>query len=234
MQEQANISQATLQSRELLKMSPRGFLRSNNVIRILIADAHSIVLDGLRSAIEREVDLSVVGQAQDGLDAVNQFRNCRPDVTLLDLQMARMNGLEATEAIRKIDSHARIVILTNYCGDVQATKALKAGALGYLLKSSIGEDLIATIRTVVSGNRRISDEVASHIAANLSTDWLSDREVEILRGAANGRANKCIAGALGITENTVKGHMRNIMSKLRANDRTHAVMIALRRGFLDA
>jgi DNA-binding NarL/FixJ family response regulator len=177
--------------------------------------------------------MTVAGQALDGQDAVEQFRQCRPDVTLLDLQMPRMNGIEATSAIRELDPQARIIVLTTYSGDVQAVRALRAGALGYLLKGSLGTDLIAAIRDVAQGKRRVPIEVACSLAENLSTDWLTAREIEVLRAVARGSANKCIAGVLGITEDTVKGHMRSILSKLHANDRTHAVMIALKRGFLE-
>ena len=208
-------------------MTPSG------TIRVLLADDHPIVLDGIRSMIEAEQDMAVAGKALDGCEAVEQFRRCRPDVTILDLQMPRMNGIEAISAIRELDPGARVIVLTTYSGDVQVSRALRAGALGYLLKGSLSTELVAMIRDVARGKRRLPAEVACILAENLSTDWLTDREVEVLRAVARGSANKCIAGVLGISEDTVKGHMKSIFSKLGANDRTHAVTIALKSGFLD-
>jgi DNA-binding NarL/FixJ family response regulator len=175
----------------------------------------------------------LVGQAFDGEEALRLFREHRPDVTLMDLQMPGMSGLAAIEAIRKDFPRARIIVLTTYSGDVQAARALKAGAAGYLLKGMLRNDLINTIRTVHAGGRRIPPEIASELAEHISADALSSREIEVLRSVATGHSNKLVADELSITEDTVKGHMKSILSKLGANDRTHAVLIAIKRGFFE-
>ena len=172
-------------------------------------------------------------QAGTGQEAVDLFRLHRPDVTLMDLQMPGMNGIDAMLVILQSFPSARIVVLTTYSGDVQAARALKAGAFGYLLKGTMRKELVDTIRRVHAGHRRIPHDVAAGIAEYFASDTLTERELEVLRRVAGGSSNKRIGSAMGIGEETVKGHMRNILSKLQANDRTHAVTIALKRGFLD-
>ena len=199
-----------------------------------MADDHALVRDGITFAISRVPDMRIVGEASNGQEAVELFQIHRPNVTLLDLQMPVMSGLDALLAIRRISDSARVIIITTFPGDVQASRALKAGAAGYLLKGSMRKDLTETIRRVHAGERRIPYEVAASLADHASADSLSPREVEVLRLAAAGSSNKRIGGGLGITEETVKGHMRSILSKLGANDRTHAVTIAMKRGFLDS
>jgi len=205
----------------------------NRVISVLMADDHALVRDGITFSLTHETDMKVVGEAANGQEAVELFQLHRPNVTLLDLQMPGMSGLDALLAIRTISPTARVVIITTFPGDVQASRALKAGASGYLLKGTMRKDLADTIRRVHSGERRIPYDVAASLADHANSDSLSPREVEVLRHAAAGSSNKRIGVGLGITEETVKGHMRNILSKLEANDRTHAVTIALKRGFLD-
>jgi DNA-binding NarL/FixJ family response regulator len=175
----------------------------------------------------------LVAEATNGDDAIRSFRQHRPDVTLMDIQMPGMSGIDAMTAIRTEFPTARFIVLTTYQGDVQALRALKAGASGYLLKSMLRKELLETIRIVDSGRRRIPPEVAAELADHLADDALSEREMEILRQVASGNSNKLIASQLRISEATVKGHMKNILSKLGANDRTHAVTIAIKRGFID-
>ena len=204
-----------------------------NKIRILTVDDHPLILEGITNVLQRQPDMEVVGEASDGYEAIEAFAKCRPDVTLVDLQMPGMNGIDTIIAILEKWPSARCVVLTTYAGDVQATRALKAGAKGYLLKSMLRKDLVETIRIVHSGKSRIPAEIASELASHLTSDALSAREIEVLRMVGEGCSNKIVADHLKITEDTVKGHMRNILSKLNANDRTHAVMIAVKRGFLD-
>jgi DNA-binding NarL/FixJ family response regulator len=199
-------------------------------IRILTVDDHPLLREGIAGVIEGQADLVLVGEASNGREAVEAFRLLRPDVTLMDLQMPDMDGLEAIKAIRGEFPAARIIVLTTYGGDVPALHALRAGAQGYLLKSSLRKELLDAIRAVAAGRKRIPAEIAAQIAENAAQDALSTREVEILRGVAAGSANKVIAAALDISEETVKSHMKRILEKLGANDRTHAVTIALRRG----
>jgi DNA-binding NarL/FixJ family response regulator len=202
-------------------------------IRVLCVDDHPLMRDGIAFALQSQKDMELVGQAVDGEEALRLFRELRPDVTLMDLQMPGINGIATIEAIRNEFPKARIVVLTTYSGDVQAARALKAGAVGYLLKSMLRNELIGTIRTVHGGGRRIPPEIASELADHMCADALSPREVEVLRSVAEGHSNKIVADELAISEDTVKGHMKNVLSKLGANDRTHAVLIALKRGFLD-
>jgi DNA-binding NarL/FixJ family response regulator len=192
-----------------------------------------LILEGITNVLQRQPDMEVVGEASDGYEAIEAFAKCRPDVTLVDLQMPGMNGIDTIIAILEKWPSARCVVLTTYAGDVQATRALKAGAKGYLLKSMLRKDLVETIRIVHSGKSRIPAEIASELASHLTSDALSAREIEVLRMVGEGCSNKIVADHLKITEDTVKGHMRNILSKLNANDRTHAVMIAVKRGFLE-
>lgn len=203
------------------------------LIRVLCVDDHPLMRDGIAFALQSQRDMELVGEAVDGEGALRLFRELRPDVTLMDLQMPGMNGIATIGAIRKEFPRARIVVLTTYSGDVQAARALKAGAAGYLLKSMLRNELISTIRTVHGGGRRIPPEIASELAEYMSADALSQRELEVLGCVAAGNSNKIVADELAISEDTVKGHMKNILSKLGANDRTHAVQIALKRGFLD-
>ncbi len=202
-------------------------------IKVLCADDHPLIRDGIAYALQPQADIELVATANDGEEAIDAFRRCRPDVTLMDLQMPKLNGIEAMIRIRGEFPHARIVVLTTYSGDIQASRALKAGAVGYLLKATLGTQLVDTIRCVHAGQRRIPAEVAAGIAEHISSDALSSRETEVLRHVAAGCSNKSAADDLGISEDTVKGHMRNILGKLQANDRTHAVMIAMKRGIFD-
>jgi DNA-binding NarL/FixJ family response regulator len=202
-------------------------------IRILSVDDHPLVRDGIAAILEAQPDMVLIGQASNGREAITVFRARRPDVTLMDLRMPDMSGVATIAAIRAEFPNARIVVLTTYNGDVQATAALKAGARGYLLKSLVGNELRETIRAVHAGKRRIPTEVAAEIAEHVADGSLTEREVEILKRAAAGWSNKLIAAQLDISEGTVKTHMKNILGKLHARDRTHAVMIALKRGIFD-
>lgn len=202
-------------------------------IRVLCADDHPMMRDGIAFALQQEPDIELVAEASDGSDAIAAYRQYRPDVTLMDLQMPGMNGLAAMGAILEEFPKARIVVLTTYAGDVHASRALKLGAMGYLLKSTLRAELIAVIREVHAGRKRIPPDVAEEIASHLMLEPLSDRELEVLRCIAKGNSNKIVADILGITEDTVKGHMRNVLTKLHANDRTHAVTIGLKRGYLE-
>jgi DNA-binding NarL/FixJ family response regulator len=202
-------------------------------ITILCADDHPMMRDGIASAIAQQEDMVLVAEAANGAEALTAYRRYRPDVTLMDLQMPVMNGIAATEAIIKEFPRARIIILTTYSGDIQATRALRVGARGYLLKGMVRSDLLNIIRRVHAGEHYIPSQIAQEIAAHVGTDQLSLRELEVLRCVALGNSNKAIADILGLSEDTVKGHMRNVMAKLRANDRTDAVMIAVKRGYLE-
>jgi DNA-binding NarL/FixJ family response regulator len=202
-------------------------------IRIMTVDDHPLLREGIAAVLQDEPDMVLVAEATNGDDAIRSFHQHRPDVTLMDIQMPGMSGIDAMTAIRVEFPHARFIVLTTYQGDVQALRALKAGASGYLLKSMLRKELLETIRIVDSGKRRIPPEVAAELADHLADDALSEREMEILRQVASGNSNKLIASQLKISEATVKGHMKNILSKLGANDRTHAVTIAIKRGFID-
>ncbi len=202
-------------------------------IRILIVDDHPALRDGIAAIVATQRDMLLVGEAANGREAVAAFANLRPDVTLMDLQMPMMNGLEAIAAIREQMRNARIIVLTIYDGDVQAARALKAGASAYLLKSSLRTELLDTIRSVHTGRRHVPAEIAQEIALHAADDPLSEREVAILRLVASGNANKAIAWSLSISEDTVKAHMKSIFAKLNVNDRTHAVTEALRRGIFE-
>jgi DNA-binding NarL/FixJ family response regulator len=183
--------------------------------------------------MEGEDDFQLVGEASDGQEAVDRYSQYRPDVTLIDIQMPVMNGIDAIREIRKKFPAARLVVLTTYKGDIQALKAFKAGATGYLLKNMIRKDLLDTIRMVHSGHRRVPEEIAVELIEHIVDDALTDRELEVLRLVAVGTSNKAIADNLGVSEATVKMHMKSILSKLYANDRTHAVTIAMKRGYID-
>jgi DNA-binding NarL/FixJ family response regulator len=201
--------------------------------QIRILTVHPLLREGIAAVIEGQPDLQLVGEATNGREGVDVFRACRPDVVLMDLQMPQMGGIEAIAAIRGEFPEARIIVLTTYKGDSQAVRAFKAGAAGYLLKSMLRKELLDTIRTVHGGRKRIPPEIASEIAEHHADDALTQREIEVLRLVASGGANKIVAGELGISEETVKAHMRSILAKLSANDRTHAVTIALKRGIIE-
>ena len=201
-------------------------------IRILSVDDHAVFREGIASLVQPQEDMTIVGEAANGAEAVEAYRRLRPDVTLLDIQMPVMGGLEAITAMRAIDANARIVVLTTYQGDVQALRALKAGACGYLLKSSLRHELLETIRTVHAGHRFVLPEVAQEIALHAVEEPLTAREIEVLNCIAAGGANKSIAWRLGLSEDTVKAHVRSILSKLDVSDRTQAVTTALRRGII--
>jgi DNA-binding NarL/FixJ family response regulator len=203
-------------------------------IRVLSVDDHPLVRDGISFAIQAQPDMVVVAEAANGREAVEMFQKHKPDVTLMDLNMPLMNGIDATTEIKRLVPQARVLVLTTYSGDMQAARALMAGADGYLLKGSMRKELVQAIRDVHSGRRRIQPEVAQDLAEHFDGDRLSGREVDVLRCVAEGCSNKIVADNLNISEDTVKGHMKSIMSKLQANDRTHAVLIAMKRGFFDA
>jgi DNA-binding NarL/FixJ family response regulator len=205
----------------------------NAPIRVLTVDDHPICLEGIAALLENKPDIVLIAEATNGREAIERFREHRPDVTLMDLQMPVMNGIDAIIAIRSEFPDARIVVLTTYKGDVQATRALEAGATGYLLKSALRKELLDTIRTVHAGRRGILPEVALAMAEHHGADSLTEREIEVLRHVVEGNANKIVASQLRISEETVKGHVRSILAKLGANDRTHAVTIAIKRGIIN-
>lgn len=202
-------------------------------IRILVADDHPLMRSGIAAEINAEADMSVVALAGDGEEALSLFRAHRPDVSLIDLRMPKMNGLDLLSAIRTDFPAARIIILTTSSGDVHAIRAFRMGAVGYLLKHMLRGDLIATIRDIHVGKRRIPDEVAQLLAQHAMEEQMTPREIDVLSKVALGRSNKIIGHELSISEHTVKAHLKTILSKLGASDRTHAVTIATRRGFLD-
>jgi DNA-binding NarL/FixJ family response regulator len=202
-------------------------------IRLLCVDDHPLLREGIAAVIEAQGDMALVAQASNGHEAIDAFRKHRPDVTLMDLRMPDMSGIDAIAAIRAEFPAARIIVLTTYEGDAQALGALKAGAAGYLLKRSLRTDLLETIRAVHAGKRRIPADIATGIAEHAADDALTVREIEVLRRVAAGKSNKLIAAELAISESTIKAHMKSILPKLDATDRTHAVMIALKRGILD-
>jgi DNA-binding NarL/FixJ family response regulator len=204
-----------------------------NTIRILVVDDHPIVRQGVAGLVNGQPDMSIVGQASNGREAIQQFRAHRPDVVLMDLQMPEMNGLDALMAIRDEAPDARIIVLTTYAGDAQVLRAIKAGARGYLLKSALHRELLETIRAVHAGKKSLSAEVSYELAEHATDDALTPAEVRVLKLIAVGNANKEIAEQLSVSEETVKGQVRNILSKLGAKDRTHAAMIGLKRGIIE-
>jgi DNA-binding NarL/FixJ family response regulator len=203
------------------------------LIRILSVDDHPLVLQGIAGLVGVESDMRIVAEAANGREALQQFRAHRPDITLMDLQMPEMNGLDATVAIRGEFPEARIIVLTTYAGDVQALRALKAGARAYLLKSSLRRELLDIIRAVHAGKKSISAEVSFQLAEHAAQEALTPLEVGVLQLIAEGKANKEIAGHLSLNEDAVKRQVRSILSKLDASDRTHAVTIGLRRGIIE-
>jgi DNA-binding NarL/FixJ family response regulator len=202
-------------------------------IRILAVDDHPLLREGIVALISGQPDMTIVAEASNGREAIEQYRARHPDVTLMDLQMPDMGGIDAIITIRSEFPTARIIVLTTYTGDVQVSRALKAGAQGYLLKSLLRKELLDTIRAVHAGQKRIPGELAVQLAEHAGDDTLSMREIEVLRLIGAGNSNKLIANQLFITEETVKGHVKNILSKLGANDRTHAVTIGLKRGIIE-
>lgn len=208
-------------------------MSSSTPIRILTVDDHPMLREGIAAVLAAEDDMELVAEASNGREAVEQFRAHRPDVTLMDVQMPELNGIDAILKIREEFPDARIIVLTTYSGDAQAARAIKAGASGYLLKSMVRKELIDTIRTVNTGKKRIPPEIAIEMAEHHSDDALTEREIEVLRSVAAGNANKMVAQLLNLSEETVKAHMKSILSKLGANDRTHAVTIALKRRIIE-
>lgn len=202
-------------------------------IRLLVVDDHPIVRTGIGAVISGQPDMTLLAEAEDGLEAVAMYERHRPDVTLMDLQMPRMNGMVAMGEILKRWPSARIVVLTTYRGDVQALRALKIGAWGYLLKNTLRKELVSAVRDVHAGRRYVAAEVALELSRRVTDEALSPREVEVLGEVAAGGANKQVADRLGVSEETVKTHMKNILVKLGASDRLQAVVIAMRRGILN-
>jgi DNA-binding NarL/FixJ family response regulator len=203
------------------------------MIRVLSVDDHPLLREGIAALVNAESDMKLIAEATNGQEAIEKFRSQRPDVTLMDLQMPALNGIDAIIGIRSEFPNARIIVLTTYAGDVQVLRALKAGAQGYILKAHVRRELLDTIRAVHAGQKRIPPEVAAELAEHCAEDDLSSREIDVLRLIAAGNANKAIAGQLSVAEDTVKSHVTNILAKLGANDRTHAVTIGLKRGIIE-
>ena len=203
------------------------------MIRILAVDDHALLREGIGALIGSQTDMELVAEAANGREAIELFRTHRPDIVLMDLQMPEMSGIDAISAIRGEFSEARIIVLTTHAGDVQVSRALKAGARAYLLKGLLRKELLETIRAVHAGQRRLSAEVAAGIAEHATHESLTPREIQVLRLVAGGNANKEIAAQLSLTEETVKTHIKNILGKLQASDRTHAVTIGLKRGIIE-
>lgn len=206
--------------------------RMTSAARILVADDHQIVRTGICAVINPEPDLTVVGEAANGSDAIERFQELRPDITILDLRMPGVDGLQALRRIRQIDPQARVLILSTYDGLEEIHQAMDAGASGYVLKRSSDREIVPAIRALLSGKPWIPDEIASRLAAHEELEKLSNREIEVLNSLASGDANKEIASALHISEHTVKDHIKSIFHKLKARDRTEAVVIGLRRGLI--
>jgi DNA-binding NarL/FixJ family response regulator len=204
-----------------------------NLIRILAVDDHALLRKGIAALVNAEPDMKLVAEASSGQEAIEKFRQHRPDVTLMDLQMADLNGAEAISRIQSEFPDARIVVLTTYTGDAQVLRALRAGARGYILKGHVHRELLETIRAVHAGQKRIPPDIAAELAEHAADDALSPREIDVLRLIAAGNSNKLIADQLSIGEATVKSHVTNILSKLGANDRAHAVTIGLKRGIIE-
>ena len=206
---------------------------SPSLIRILTVDDHPLLREGIAFLVKSQQDMELVAEASDGEEAIEQFRRHRPDVTLMDLRMPNLNGTEAISRIRNEFPDAKIIVLSTYAGDVQVLRAIKAGARGYVVKGHVHRELLDAIRCVHAGHKRIPPEIAAELAEHVADDQLSSREIDVLRLIGAGNANKQIADKLSIGETTVKNHISNILSKLGANDRAHAVTIALRRGIIE-
>jgi DNA-binding NarL/FixJ family response regulator len=206
---------------------------AGNRIRILLVDDHPIMREGISAVLSTEPEMTLVAEASNGREAIEQFRVHRPDITFMDLQMPVMNGTDAILAIRKEFPDARIVVLTTYSGDTQASRAFRAGASGFVLKNMVRKELVETVRCVHSGKKKIPPEIAVEMAEHHLDDALTGREIEVLQHVAAGNANKIVAKNLCVSDETVKTHMKSILAKLGANDRTHAVTIALKRGIID-
>lgn len=208
-------------------------VQTDQPIRVMVVDDHPLLREGIAAVLEGQPDMLLVAEAVDGRDALAKFTALRPDVTLMDLQMPDMNGIEAISAIRSECPTARIAILSTYRGDVRALHAIKAGAMGYLLKSTLRKELLETIRLLAAGKRHFPPEIAAELAGHLDKDCLTAREIQVLQCVARGKTNKAIAMQLQISEDTIKGHLRSIMEKLGADNRTHAVAIGVQRGFVE-
>ena len=206
---------------------------NSDSISILTVDDHPLLRDGIAALVNSQTDMKVVADASSGREAIERFREYRPDITLMDLRMPDLDGIDTMTAIIREFPQAKIIVLTTYSGDALIVRALKAGAQGYLLKGQLRKELLDTIRSVHSGRKRISPEVACQVANHAADSLLTLREVDVLQLIAEGNANKVVADRLAITEDTVKAHVRNILSKLGANDRTHAVTIAVKRGIIN-
>ena len=202
-------------------------------IRVLSVDDHALIREGIAALIANQKDMRLVAEASNGREAIEQFRSHHPDVTLMDVQMPEMNGIDALIAIRSEFPDARIIVLTTYAGDVLCKRAMQAGAQAYILKGNVRRDLLDMIRAVRAGKKFIQAEVAAEFASHAVDDSLSEREVEVLSLIAAGNSNKLIADQLSISEDTVKGHVKSILSKLSVNDRTHAVTVGLKRGIIE-
>jgi DNA-binding NarL/FixJ family response regulator len=203
------------------------------MIKVLGVDDHPLMMAGVAGAIDAQVDMKVVGIAEDGATGIELFRKLQPDITLMDLRLPDISGIDAIATIRSEYPTARIIVLTTSAGDIQVLRAIKAGANGYLLKNLVRTELIDTVRRVHAGKRVVPPQIAAELAAHLGDSCITARELLVLRGISEGASNRGIGAKLSITEHTVKGHLKNILSKLNASDRTHAVMIALKRGILD-
>jgi len=206
---------------------------SATAIRVMTVDDHALIREGVAALIANQKDMRLVGEASNGREAIEQFRSHRPDVTLMDLQMPEMNGIDALIAIRSEFPDARIIVLTTYAGDALCKRAMTAGAQAYILKGNVRKDLLDTIRAVRAGKKILHAEVAAELASHAADDALSEREIEVLSLIAAGNSNKLVADQLAISEDTVKGHVKSILSKLGVNDRTHAVTAALKRGIIE-
>ena len=207
-------------------------MTEQKLIRVLVCDDHPLMREGIAAVIATQPDMALAGEAGDGREALSQFRALQPDVTLVDIQMPDVNGIEAIQAIRAEFPQARIAVLTTYRGDARALHAIRAGAQGYLLKSALRKELTEAIRALAGGKRYFPAEIAAELAQHLGQQCLSPRETQVLQLIARGYANKQVAHELMLSEDTVKGHLRSIMDKLGANNRTHAVTIGIERGFI--
>jgi DNA-binding NarL/FixJ family response regulator len=203
------------------------------LIKVMVVDDHPLMRAGISSVVSSKSNMVVVAEAANGIEAIENYKAHKPDVTLMDLRMEKIGGIDAIKAIRQLNPNARIIVLTSAAGDIQARRALQAGASAYLLKNLVRSELVETIQLVHAGHCHIPTEIASRMAEHSNDDSITPRELDVLKGVARGLSNKLIADDLGITEHTVKNNLKRILSKLDARDRTHAVMIALDRGFIE-